>query len=296
MSKSDFLNNFSNNVLNISPDNIFPLHIPINKISNETNEKKVFKFITKKRGRINKAHSKQKCLNENNQLDIQKKVHNKFSSDNVRRRIKVLFNKYTVTLLNKLVKRKWSSIKMKFLKMDVKISKNIGIEFNRNLLNKKIRDIIINVSCKYKNKKNNLNLIKFIETQKDNEEILEILNMTYKDLYIYYLKSTKDNSLVNSYEANKENLLHLYGKEYLDKFVKISENFVPFFTNTKNRKSRKFNEINIINIPLENEIETTSNSNALSNDDNKQNQKITMVSTSTQTDICDINSKIIFFS
>ena len=209
MSKSDFLNNFSNNVLNISPNNIVPLHIPINKISNETNEKKVFKFITKKRGRINKAHSKQKCLNENNQLDIQKKVHNKFSSDNVRRRIKVLFNKYTVTLLNKLVKRKWSSIKMKFLKMDVKISKNIGIEFNRNLLNKKIRDIIINVSCKYKNKKNNLNLIKFIETQKDNEEILEILNMTYKDLYIYYLKSTKDNSLVNSYEANKEKLLHL---------------------------------------------------------------------------------------
>lgn len=296
MSQRDILNNFSNNIENISPNNNFSLPITANDKLNETNKKKVYKFITKKRGRMNKSHSNKKNVNGENQLDTQKKVHNKFSSDNVRRRIKVLFNKYIINLLNKLVKKNWVSIKMKFLKMDFKFSKNIGIEFNRNLLEKKIKDIIINISHKYKNKKNNLNCIKFIETHKNNEEILEILNMSYKDLYNYYLKSTKNNSLVTSFEENKENLLNLYGKEYLDKFVKISENFVPFFTNTKNRKSRKILELDIINIPVENDLETASNSNGIMNDENKQTQKINMVSSSTQTDISDINSKIIVFS
>ena len=296
MSQSDFLNNFSNNTENISPNNNFSLPITANDKLNETNKKKLCKFITKKRGRMNKSLFSKKNVNGENQLDTQKKVHNKFSSDNVRRRIKVLFNKYIINLLNKLVKKNWFSIKMKFLKMDFKFSKNIGIEFNRNLLEKKIKDIIINISHKYKNKKNNLNCIKFIETHKNNEEILEILNMSYKDLYNYYLKSTKNNSLVTSFEENKENLLNLYGKEYLDKFVKISENFVPFFTNTKNRKSRKIRELDIINIPVENDLETASNSNGIMNDENKQTQKINMVSSSTQTDISDINSKIIVFS
>ena len=288
--------NIVTNVLNFSGNNVFPLQISTSDKLNETNEKMVYKFIIKKRGRMNKSHSSKKNVDGENKLDIQNKVHNKFSSDNVRRRIKVLFNKYIINLLNKLVKRNWVSIKMKFLKMDFKFSKNIGIEFNRNLLDKKIKDIIINVSRKYKNKKNNLNCIKFIETHKNNQEILEIINMSYKDLYNYYLKSTKDNSLVTSFEENKENLLNLYGKEYLDKFVKISEEFVPFFTNTKNRKSRKIQELYTINIPLENDLETASNSNAIMNDENKQIQKINMVSSSTQTDICGINSKIIVFS
>ena len=184
--------------------------------------------------------------------------------------------------------------------MNIRITKDIGIKYNKNLLNQSIKDIIINLSNKYKNKDNNKNLIKFIENQTNNEEILNILNMTYKDLYInYYLKSTKINSSENSFELYKEKLLILHGKEYLDKFIENAKNFVEFFKNSKNRINKKYKEIDIIDIPMEKEkIETTSNSNESVNNVNTENKelKIKTVSTSTQTEICDINSKIIAFS
>ena len=91
----------------------------------------------------------------------------------------------------------------------------------------------------------------------------------------------------------------LHGKQYLDKFIENAEHFIEFFFNSKNRRSRKFEEIDIINIPLENEkIETTYNSNELTNSESSGNKdlKINMVSNSTQTEIGDINSKLIFFS
>ena len=266
-----------------------------NKIEkNKLKEKEIcFHFLIKKKGRRNKSH---KILKS----EEKRKIHDKFSNDNIKRRIKALYNKYIITLLNNILRKKYQKCRIKFLKMNIKITKDIGIQYNKNLLNQPIKDIIINVSNKYQNKENNKNAIKFIKTQKNNEEILNILNMSYKELFTnYYLKSTKNDSSENSFEADKEKLLMLYGKQYLDKFIENAEHFVEFFLNSKIRRSRKFQEIDSINIPLENEkIETTSNSNDLINNDSSGNKdlKINTVSTSTQTDLGDINSKLIFFS
>ena len=254
-------------------------------------EEKRLKFIITKRGRKNKSQEIKKPERKN--------VHNKFSNDNIKRRIKASFNKYIIKLLNKLVKEKYKKARIKFLKMNIKITKDISIEYNRHLLNKYIKEIIVKMSNKYKNQENNKNCIKFIENKKDNEKIINILNMTYEQLYTnYFLKSTKNNSQEYSYEAVKEKLLKLNGKKYLDKFVENAESFVEFFMKTKIRKSRKIKEIENINIPMENEtIETANDSNELISDDNEENKnsKKNYVSTSTQTDICDINAKIISF-
>ena len=212
------------------------------KVTNKIKENVNYKFIIKKRGRKNKFN---KILN----TEEKSNVHNKFSNDNIKRKIKTLYNNYIIILLNNMMRKKYKKCKMKFLKMNIRITKDIGIKYNKNLLNQSIKDIIINVSNKYKNKDNNKNLIKFIENQTNNEEILNILNMTYKDLYInYYLKSTKNNSSENSFESHKEKLLILHGKEYLDKFIENANHLVEFFMNSKNRKARKFPEIDIINI------------------------------------------------
>ena len=124
--------------------------------------------------------------------------------------------------------------------------------------------------------------------------------MTYKDLYInYYLNSTKNNSIENSLEKDKEILLKLYGKEYLEKFNKVSQNFVEFFINAKHRKSKKIQKVEEIKIPLENElVETASTYNENLNNKEQGNNfvKIKMTSVSTQTDIYDINAKLIAFS
>lgn len=259
-------------------------------------------FITSKRGRKNKNIEKSvEKINKAIKSSKNKVEHNKFCNDNVRRRIKALFNKYIITLLNNLMKTKYEHNKLHFVKMNIRITKDIGIEYNRNLLNKTIKEIISTVSKKYQNSENNKNCIKFIEEQNNNEDILNILNMTYRDLYTdYYLKSTKENTLENSFEAHKEYLLSTDGKHYLEIFIKNAESFVEFYIKSKNRKSRKIEEIDIINIPYENEkIETTDSSHIVNNhyleEQIMKTNKVTMVSESTQTDICDINSKLIAF-
>ena len=251
---------------------------------NEQNEK--LKFITKRRGR--------KIKESDNKINEEKMVHTKFSNDNIKRRIKALYNSYIIILLNNLIKERFTKIKMKFIKIYIRATKDIGIIYNRNLLNSKIKDIIINASNKYKDLDNNKKCIKFIEEQKNNEEILNILNMTYKDLYNdYYLKSTKDNNGDNSFEAHKEKTLKSYGKEYLDKYIKNTKDFVEFFMNGKNRKCRKPKEVDTIDIPTEeNELIKTGSTNDTNSNNLLDNNK-QMVSSFAQTEICDINSKLI---
>ena len=253
-------------------------------------DKKVSKkFLTKKKGR--KKKSQEIKPEEENKEKI---VHSKFSNDNIKRRIKGLFNNYIINLLNDLIKKKFRKTKIKFVKMDIKNTKDIGIEFNRNLLSKPIKEIIIDVSNKYQDLNNNKNCIKFIKEQKNNEEIINLLNMSYKDIYSNYYLVSKDSE--NSFEAHKEKVLETCGKEYLEKFVNNAESFIDFFMNGKNRKARKQKEIEAINIPIENEGSDLSTMNE-GIGDNLENYFLNknMACSEAQTDICGIYSKIIVF-
>ena len=253
-------------------------------------DKKVSKkFLTKKKGR--KKKSQEIIPEEENKEKI---VHSKFSNDNIKRRIKGLFNNYIINLLNDLIKKKFRKTKIKFVKMDIKNTKDIGIEFNRNLLSKPIKEIIIDVSNKYQDLNNNKNCIKFIKEQKNNEEIINLLNMSYKDIYSNYYLVSKDSE--NSFEAHKEKVLETCGKEYLEKFVNNAEGFIDFFMNGKNRKARKQKEIEAINIPIENEGSDLSTMNE-GIGDNVENYFLNknMACSEAQTDICGIYSKIIVF-
>jgi len=253
-------------------------------------DKKVSKkFLTKKKGRKKKS---QEIKQEEEKGE--KIVHSKFSNDNIKRRIKGLFNNYIVNLLNDLIKKKFRKTKIKFVKMDIKNTKDIGIEFNRNLLSKPIKEIIIDVSNKYQDLNNNKNCIKFIKEQKNNEEIINLLNMSYKDIYSNYYLVSKDSE--NSFEAHKEKVLETCGKEYLEKFVNNAEGFIDFFMNGKNRKARKQKEIEAINIPIENEGSDLSTMNE-GIGDNLENYFLNknMACSEAQTDICGIYSKIIVF-
>ena len=279
---------------------------PNNLIKNETKEpneneySNEFKFITKKRGRKGKLFENDK--EEQNTPDY-KKIHGKFCDDNIRRKIKACFHKYMINFLNNLMQINFRNNTLKFLKMNIRITKDVGIGYNRNLLDKSIKDIILNVSNKYKNKENqNKNCIEYIKKQKNNGEILKILNTKYKDLYSdYYLKSNKKDILNNSFEEHKEKLLKKYGKEYLSLFVKNAENFIEFYLKGKNRKLRKGREVESIDIPSEKEVEKdikVYEFNGFTDDKDFENYYINknMVSSSIQTEIFDINKKILTFA
>ena len=266
----------------------------------ETKEKNEFKFISKKRGRRSKLSESD---GEEKNATGDKNLHDKFRHDNIRRKIKASFHKYLISTLNNLMDIKFKNNTMKFLKMNIRITKDVGIEYNRDLFEKNIKDIIIKISKKYKNKDNyNKICIEYIKKQKNNEEIIKILNTKYKDLYSnYYLKSTKNDISNNSYEDHKEKLLKKYGEKYLSLFVKNAENFIEFYLNGKNRKLRKGIEVESISIPFEKEVEEEikpNEFNGLVDKDNIENYffKKNMVSSSIQTDIFDINKKIITFA
>ena len=248
------------------------------------------KFYIIKKGRKGK--------NFNSGIINDRRVHNKFCNDNIRRRIKALFNNYIIKLLNNLLKKNFIGTKMKFVKINIRITKDVGIKYNRNLLDKKIRDIITNVSNKYLNQDNNIKCIKYIESHKNNEEIINVLNKTYKDLYVnYYLKSSKNDILDNSFEAHKQKILGLYGKEYSELFIKNAYNFIEFFAKGKNRKPRRLEEVDTIDIPLEETLEIKSSEELKNiNDGTKTLKNKEKISVYTQTDICGINTKLISFT
>lgn len=248
------------------------------------------KFYIIKKGRKGK--------NFNSGIISDRRVHNKFCNDNIRRRIKALFNNYIIKLLNNLLKKNFIGTKMKFVKINIRITKDVGIKYNRNLLDKKIRDIITNVSNKYLNQDNNIKCIKYVESHKNNEEIINVLNKTYKDLYVnYYLKSSKNDILDNSFEAHKQKILRLYGKEYSELFIKNVYNFIEFFAKGKNRKPRRLEEVDTIDIPLEETLEIKSSEELKNiNDGTKTLKNKEKISVYTQTDICGINTKLISFT
>ena len=77
-------------------------NIPQCNLMTETKVKNGFKFITSKRGRKNKNTEKDKeIVNKSLKNKVE---HNKYCNDNVRRRIKALFNKYIIVLLNNIMK------------------------------------------------------------------------------------------------------------------------------------------------------------------------------------------------
>ena len=268
----------------------------LNENINELTKIKQLTFITRKRGRKLKKETLENTF-DINEIYFDNKVHNRFSNDNVKRKLKALFHKYIINLLNYLIQKRFKNNKMKFVYLNSKITKDIGIEFNRSLLNQKIKDIIVNVSKKYNDKEHNKKCIKYIESQNDNEEIIKILNMTYKDLYEqYYLNSNENNSLNNSFNEHKKKLMNLYGKEYLKIFNANAENMIEFFLNGKNRKSRKCEEVTTIDICNDNDLsENTIDINNIENFEKLFTQN-KMVSIGTQTDLENINSKLIFFA
>jgi len=297
--KNEIINNSSDSIglllQNLQQYLIFDLSknsLLYNNPFNEENKINQIKFLTNKRGRRRKNKIKKNENDLDKNLETEK-VHDKYSNDNIKRRIKAFFHKYIISLLNNLIKENLKQNKFKFVKMNSKITKNIAIEYNRGLLNTKLKDIIIDISNKYPILDNNKNCIKFIESQPNNEKLIQILNMTYNELYNNYLNSNKINTVENSYEAHKEFLMKEYGKKYLKKFEENAETLVNFFINGKNRKSKKEQIVNTIDIPLENDI-TESDTNEIENTEKYKIKKV-MVSSYAQTDLCDINSKLICF-
>ncbi len=127
------------------------------------------------------------------------------------------------------------------------MTQNITISYNKKLLESSIKDIIVQVSDKFKNKDINLILIGKILQNKENQPLIDILNITYKDmLKNYYLKSNEklfeNEKIDESYERHVQNLINKYGYNYAMKFKQNAENFIDFYLTSKQRNHKNKSE------------------------------------------------------
>ena len=192
--------------------------------------------------------------------DYEVALHTKDNDDNIKRKVKTHFHNFIVAYLNMLIKNTLKTKRLyKFRKMSSKITQDITISFNKKLMETPVKDILVQVSHKFKNKDINLYYIEKISQIKginginnaNIQTLNEILNISYKDMMNnFYLKSTKKlfehEKIDESFEKHIENLMNKYGYNYAMKFKQNAENFVNFYATSKQRNHKNNGEISFL--------------------------------------------------
>ena len=182
-------------------------------------------------------------------------LHTKDNDDNIKRKVKTHFHNFIVAYLNMLIRQTLKTKRIyKFKKMCSKITQDVTISYNKKLMDTPIKDVLVQVSNKFKDKDINLYYIEKIMQMKSNNEfenigintLKEILNTSYKDMMNnFYLKSNKklfeNEKLDESFETHIENLIIKYGYNYAIKFKQNAENFVQFYISSKQRNHKGIN-------------------------------------------------------
>ena len=139
----------------------------------------------------------------------------------------------------------------RFKKMCSKITQDVTISYNKKLMDTPVKDVLIQVSNKFKDRDINLYYIeKIMQIKPANESeniglnaLKNILNISYKEMMNdFYLKSTKklfeNEKNDESFEKHIENLIIKYGFDYAMKFKSNAENFVQFYVSSKQRNHK----------------------------------------------------------
>lgn len=194
---------FQNDIIDNTNFNDFQLPIPniMNVIIDESNNKDTSSQSNSSNNLLPRKRGRQRTINNENI-----KMHDKFSTDNLLRKIQVHYISFIVSFLNEILEQ--LDFKQQFLKLDYVFKKNVNMKFVESLKQKNLGEIICNkISSKYK-KDENANLIIYEEVKKN-----EVLNNIFSENYLKFFKKI--------YYKNKKNInLKEYG---LDKDIKLSK-------------------------------------------------------------------------
>jgi len=212
------------------------------EINNEKNEKK---DLTNGSTPVKKAYfeiNSKKKIGRKPKTSIAKSEHTKFSHDNILRKIKVKFLHKIINFMNRIIIIKYSK-KIHMLKhLKGKISQDNSINFNKILLNSKLRDIFSSneINGKYKlfEKFYNKEIIEKIYNE-NITELIDILEMTFLDAFIIFKNEDNSNKMDGLEKLDKvieELKLKEKNVEYIQKFEKVAKNFENYYLNKNGRK------------------------------------------------------------
>ena len=204
-----------------------------NEEGNKKEEIKIKKEKQKNKGR----HKKNDIRNDENDEN----KHDKFSEDNLMRKIKTYIFNTILNVLNKSLKDR----SQKFFKLEPKLNESMKKDLNEKLMNQKIKEIYINneISKRYKtetNCNNNINLIKKIYEEKKEIDTIKILETKYID-YVTYLQKYEMGNFLRKIRNKEIKNPDLDVDRYINSLKSMFLNYAKWFNDKKGRKSKNNN-------------------------------------------------------
>ena len=196
------------------------------------------KTLSKKRYR-NNDEEKIKKRGRKKKSDDEKGEHDKFSEDNMMRKIKSNFMKYVHEKINNNISDKDSQL----LRLDPHFNEKLKKDFNLQLMSTTFKNLYENtpISSKYRNKdaNSNKNLIDklYNEERYTQSNAISVLDKTYKELYEDYINNHLDellkkikNELEKEGQESKDSIA-----EYLENFKNLCLTYEDWFKNKQGR-------------------------------------------------------------
>ena len=192
-------------------------------------------FLEKKTGR------KRVDPNDNDEIQDESEGHNKFSEDNMMRKIKTNTMDYIYDKLNESLTDKSAQI----LKITKDVSEVLKIEYNMELMNKTLKEIIYNEPIRHKYKRNNYDnkyLIEKIFRENKEKKTIEILNKTYYDI-IEEIRTQNLNGFLDKIVKKEKNMKR---KSNIESYIRLLKDllfrFKEWFEQKKPRNRNKNKE------------------------------------------------------
>ena len=218
------------------------IEIKDNEKNNEIKKKKTCKnakekkegndFLGKKAGR------KRLDPNDNDEIQDESEGHNKFSEDNMMRKIKTNDMEYIFDKLNGSLTDK----SFQFFKITKEVSEELKKEYNMDLMGKTLKEIIYNEPIRPKYKRNNYDnkfLIEKIFREDKEKKTIEILNKTYYDIIVEIRTQNLDNFLDKIVKKEKK----MKKKSNIELYIKLLKDlifrFKEWFEQKKPRNRNK---------------------------------------------------------
>ena len=176
--------------------------------------------------------------------EINKGIHNKFTEDNIIRKIKCHFFNYINEILNKnLVDKKYY-----FYKLDNFVNENLKKDYNMKLMNLSLKEIYLDskISNKYKKYGHDINkkLIEKIYSEKNEIEVMKILDKSYIETFNTLIKNNLDNFCNIIIKKEIKNGLSINDStDYLRDLKKLCENYEKWFEMKRGRREKKPNKV-----------------------------------------------------
>ena len=191
------------------------------------------KFLSKKRFLLINTRNKIGRLPKNS---LYIGYHTKFSHDNILRKVRVKFFHKLINYINSIILSKYRNIPV-LKPLKGKVSQDNTIDFNKKLLNTKLKDIFLNyeINGKFKlyEKFYNKKIIEKIY-EENIQELIDILEITFLDAFNIFRNKIKDQKLngLEKIDTVLEDIkLKENDEEYINKFREIVMNFEKYYFN-----------------------------------------------------------------